>query len=188
MKARQIPFLAVFLLALTVWLQSEASGQIIVPDRLQGGGRMGALVTPADQGVLPFDSVPTLPSDWSSPDNWWHRHALFMDGAVRLAMDPVVDYARDVRRFRSTGPSEEVVTESGFRNIRGVRYSGTIDGAIGFGGKMLEMQRRLTGPDTEWVLAAEGYPGMGPGKLRSEEGDLYGLDHSLAEVWFDVHS
>ena len=37
--------------------------QIIVPDRLQGGARMDVLTTPADQGVLAFDTVRTLPED-----------------------------------------------------------------------------------------------------------------------------
>ena len=40
--------LAVF----AVLVVGHVAGQIIVPDRLQGGTRMGALVTPADQCVL----------------------------------------------------------------------------------------------------------------------------------------
>ena len=46
----------------------------------------------------------------------------------------------------------------------------------------------LVGPETEWVLAAQGYPGMGPGKLRPAGDGLFGIDHSLAEVWFDLHA
>jgi len=179
------PLLRVTLLTvsavLTAW---NAAGQIIVPDRLQGGTRMGALVTPADQGVLAFDSVRTLPAEFGGRDTWWHRHALFADGAVRIAMDPVVDYARDWRQSGTAAADAE--PESGFRNIRGVRYSGSIDGTLGFGGKVLEMQRTLVGPETEWVLAAQGYPGMGPGKLRPTSNGLSGIDHSLAEVWFDL--
>ena len=181
------PLLRVSLLtvstALVTW---NAAGQIIVPDRLQGGARMDVLVTPADQGVLAFDSVRTLPAEAGGRDTWWHRHALFSDGAIQLAMDPVVDYARDWRRSSTAAADAE--PKSGFRNIRGVRYSGSIDGTLGFGGKVLEMQRTLVGPETEWVLAAQGYPGMGPGKLRPAGDGLFGIDHSLAEVWFDLHA
>ncbi|MGB1573522.1 MAG: hypothetical protein ACPG85_04530, partial [Flavobacteriales bacterium] len=158
------PLLRVTLLTVSAVLMTwSAAGQIIVPDRLQGGDRMDVLVTPADQGVLAFDSVRTLPAEAGGRDTWWHRHALFSDGAIQLAMDPVVDYARDWRRSGTAAADAE--PESGFRNIRGVRYSGSIDGTLGFGGKVLEMQRTLVGPETEWVLAAQGYPGMGPGKL-----------------------
>ena len=178
----RITVLAVF----AVLVVGHVAGQIIVPDRLQGGTRMGALVTPADQCVLTFDTVRTLPTESSGRDTWWHRHALFADGAVQVAMDPVIDYALDWRRGGMAG--EAANPESGFRNIRGVRYSGSIDGALGFGGKVLEMQRTLVGPETEWVLAAQGYPGMGPGKLRPMGNGLSGIDHSLAEVWFDLQA
>ena len=178
----RITVLAVF----AVLVMGHVAGQIIVPDRLQGGTRMGALVNPADQGVLTFDTVRTLPTESSGRDTWWHRHALFADGAVQVAMDPVIDYALDWRRGGMAG--EAANPESGFRNIRGVRYSGSIDGALGFGGKVLEMQRTLVGPETEWVLAAQGYPGMGPGKLRPTGNGLSGIDHSLAEVWFDLQA
>ena len=143
-------------------------------------------MTPADQCVLTFDTVRTLPTESSGRDTWWHRHALFADGAVQVAMDPVIDYALDWRRGGMAG--EAANPESGFRNIRGVRYSGSIDGALGFGGKVLEMQRTLVGPETEWVLAAQGYPGLGPGKLRPMGNGLSGIDHSLAEVWFDLQA
>ena len=69
----RITVLAVF----AVLVVGHVAGQIIVPDRLQGGTRMGALVTPADQGVLTFDTVRTLPTESSGRDTWWHRHALF---------------------------------------------------------------------------------------------------------------
>ena len=59
----RVPLLTVFAV-LMAW---NAAGQIIVPDRLQGGERMTALVTPADQGVLAFDTVRTLPAEASTP-------------------------------------------------------------------------------------------------------------------------
>lgn len=161
-----------------------AAGQIIVPDRLPSGDRMPVLTTSADRGTLAYDTVRTLPTEDGGRDTWWHRHALFTDGPVRMAMDPVVEYARQWRRLNGT--DNDAPTESGFRNIRGVRYRGTLDGTLHFGGKVLEMQRVLVGPDTEYVLAAQGYPGMGPGKLRPAGNGLFGIDHSLAEVWFDV--
>jgi len=176
----------IVLVAAIIGAFGAMTGQVIIPDRLPNGKRMPVMTTMADLGVLVHDSVRTFPVDQGGKDTWWHRHALFADGPVRVAMDPVVDFAREWRR---TGGSEaENPTESGFRNIRGVRYSGNIDGAVGFGGKVLEMQRVLVGPETEYVLAAQGFPGMGPGKLRPSGDGLFGMDHSLAEVWFDVRA
>lgn len=163
-----------------------AAGQIIVPDRLPSGDRMHVLTTSADRGTLAYDTVRTLPAEDGGRDSWWHRHALFTDGPVQVAMDPVVEYTRQWRRLG--GADTDAPAESGFRNIRGVRYRGTLDGALHFGGTVLEMQRVLVGPDTEYVLAAQGYPGMGPGKLRPAGNGLFGIDHSLAEVWFDTQA
>jgi len=160
------------------------TGQIIVPDRLPSGQRGTVLTTSADRGTLAYDTVRTLPAEDGGRDSWWHRHALFTDGPVQVAMDPVVEYARQWRRL--SGADNDAPAESGFRNIRGVRYRGTVDGTLHFGGKVLEMQRVLVGPDAEYVLAAQGYPGMGPGKLRPTSNGLFGIDHSLAEVWFDT--
>lgn len=174
--------LGVFLFGTT----RQTAGQIIVPDRLPNGERMPVLTTSADRGTLLYDTVRTLPADQGGRDSWWHRHALFTDGPVRVAMDPVVEYVRQWRR--PNGADNDTPSESGFRNIRGVRYRGTLDGTLQFGGKVLEMQRVLVGPETEYVLAAQGYPGMGPGKLRPTSNGLFGIDHSLAEVWFDTQA
>ena len=160
-----------------------AAGQIIVPDRMPSGDRMPVLTTSADRGTLAYDTVRTLPAEDGGRDTWWHRHALFTDGPVRMAMDPVVEYARQWRRLN--GADNDAPTESGFRNIRGVRYRGTLDGTP-TSGQGARNARVLVGPDTEYVLAAQGYPGMGPGKLRPAGNGLFGIDHSLAEVWFDV--
>lgn len=179
--------LQALLLGATLFGTSLAmAGQIIVPDRLPGGQRMTVLTTSADRGTLAFDTVRTLPAKDGGRDTWWHRHALFTDGPVRVAMDPVVEYARQWRRLNGT--DQEAPAESGFRNIRGVRYQGTLDRTLHFGGTVLEMQRVLVGPETEYVLAAQGYPGMGPGKLRPAGNGLFGIDHSLAEVWFDAQA
>ena len=164
-------------------LYTPISAQIAVPDRLPDGRRMTAFTTPAEFGHLPFDSLRTLPPSQGGRDTWWHRHALFSDGALQLALDPIVDISLDRRRL-NTGGADPI--QQGFRNIRGVRYSGSIDGQIRFGGRVLEMQRVLVSPETEAVLTAQAYPGMGTGKLRPTEGGLYTLDHSLAEVWFDA--
>jgi len=161
-----------------------AAAQIVVPDRLPDGRRMLALTTPAEWGTLAYDSLRTLPTDEGGRDTWWHRHALFLDGPVQVAMDPVLDVSSD-RRMRQDG-EEGPITEYGHRNVRGVRYSGSIDQRVRFGGKVLEMQRLLVAPETEYILAARKYPGMGPGKLRPADNGLYSLDHSLAEVWFDT--
>ena len=119
---RSRPLLRVTLLTVSAVLMAwNAAGQIIVPDRLQGGARMDALVTPADQGVLAFDTVRTLPAEAGGRDTWWHRHALFSDGAVQVAMDPVVDYARDWRRNGSA--TEDAEPESGFRNLSLIHIS-----------------------------------------------------------------
>lgn len=163
--------------------------QIIVPDRLPNGERMPAVTTPAERGILPYDTLRTLPAAEGGRESWWHRHAVFSDGPVRLALDPVMDIATERRRTRSASesdPSAPWTSASGFRNVRGVRYAGNIDNRIDFGGKVLEMQRLLVAPETEYVLQAGTYPGMGTGKLRPAEEGLYTLDHSLAEVWFDA--
>ena len=160
-----------------------SQGQITIPDRLPNGLRMPTLATPADAGILPYDTLRTLPEAEGGRDTWWHRHALYMDGPVEVAMDPVVEIARDFRQVEATGGP---LSEQGHRNIRGVRYAGHIDNKVRFGGKVLEMQRLLVGPETEYILAAGAYPGMGTGKLRPAENGLYTLDHSLAEVWFDA--
>ena len=165
---------------------TPAAGQILVPDRLPNGQRMSVLTTSADRGTLAYDTVRTLPIEDGGRDTWWHRHALFTDGPVRVAMDPVVEYAREWRRL--DGADNDSPAESGFRNIRGVRYRGALDGTLHFGGTVLEMQRVLVGPDSEYVLAAQGYPGMGPGKLRPAGNGLFGIDHSIAEVWFDIQA
>lgn len=156
-------------------------GQITVPDRLPSGQRMPTLTTPADKGVLAYDTLRTLPLEEGGRESWWHRHALFMDGPVRLALDPVIDLSLDRRKS-----GDETLWTEGYRNVRGVRYAGQIDGRVAFGGKVLEMQRLLVSPETDYVLNAQAYPGMGTGKLRPAEGGLYSLDHSLAEVWFDT--
>ena len=157
--------------------------QIIVPDRLPDGRRMPVLTTPADRGTLSFDSIRTLPEDEGGRDSWWHRHALHLDGPVKVALDPVVDLAREARSMQTaTGQTWQY----GHRNVRGVRYAGSLDDKVRFGGKVLEMQRLLVGPETEYVLASQLYPGMGTGKIRPAEGGLHSIDHSLAEVWFDV--
>jgi hypothetical protein len=102
-------------------------------------------------------------------------------------MDPVLDLSRDIhRRPNGEDGEKDPTTEYGHRNVRGVRYSGSIDDRVRFGGKVLEMQRLLVAPETEYILAAQEYPGMGPGKLRPAENGLFSLDHSLAEVWFDT--
>ena len=157
-------------------------GQIIIPDRLPSGERMSTLTTPADKGVLAYDTLHTLPAEEGGRDSWWHRHALFLDGPVQLALDPIVDLSLDRRK---SGTEEQ--WSEGYRNVRGVRYAGQIDGRVAFGGKVLEMQRLLVSPETDYVLNAQAYPGMGTGKLRPAEGGLYSMDHSLAEVWFDMH-
>ena len=177
-----IPFLHLLVLTTGLTLATQGPAQITVPDRLPNGQRAPAFVTPAERGTLPFDSVRTLPTEQGGRDTWWHRHALFTDGNVRLALDPVVDLSQDRRRVGGDTPS----VQRGHRNVRGVRYAGTIDDRVRFGGKVLEMQRVLVGPETEYVLAANGYPGMGPGKLRPAGDGLMGIDHSLAEVWFDT--
>ena len=177
-------FKSTYLVLSLLGLGAQAMGQIAVPDRLANGNRMTALVTPADRGSLAYDSIPALPLTAGGKQTWWHRHGLFMDGPVQLTLDPVVDVSLDRRRTRLENGSPEV--EKGHRNVRGVRYSGQIDNRIRFGGKVLEMQRLLVAPETEYVLAAQAYPGMGTGKLRPAEGGLYSMDHSLAEVWFDA--
>lgn len=148
---------------------------------------MEALITPADWGTLPYDSLRTLPPEEGGRDTWWHRHALFLDGPVQVTMDPVLDVSRDARRSMGGEENPMPSTEFGYRNIRGVRYSGNIDQRVRFGGKVLEMQRLLVAPETDYILAAQEYPGMGPGKLRPTENGLFSMDHSLAEVWFDIH-
>lgn len=160
------------------------NGQIIVPDRLPDGSRMEAFTTSAEWGTFAFDSLRTLPEEQGGRDTWWHRHALFMDGPIRVAMDPVLDVSQDA--LRRINGQDDAISESGHRNVRGVRYSGSIDNRVRFGGKVLEMQRLLVAPETEYILASGQYPGMGPGKLRPAEDGLYRLDHSLAEVWFDA--
>lgn len=162
----------------------QATGQITVPDRLPDGRRMPPLVTPADWGTLAMDSLQALPTAMGGRDTWWHRHALFLDGPVQVAMDPVLAISSEHRRTQLEGG--DLRLDRGHRNIRGVRYAGLIDRRIRFGGTVLEMQRLLVAPETEYVLAAQEYPGMGTGKLRPAEGNLYSLDHSLAEVWFDL--
>ena len=173
-----------FFIGAVLWNTGTASCQITVPDRLPNGHRMPVLTTMAESGRLTHDSIRTLPSGDGGRDTWWHRHALFAEGPVQVTMDPVVDYAKQGRQTGASGAPAK--RESGFQNIRGVRYSGNIDSTITFGGKVLEIQRVLVGPETEYVLAAQGYPGMGPGKLRPIENGLFGIDHSLAEVWFDA--
>lgn len=165
-------------------LSPPAAAQIKVPDRLPNGQRMSGLTTPAEVGILPFDTLRTLPPAEGGRDTWWHRHAVFSDGPIQLALDPVLDIAMDRQR---SADDESSIPRQGFRNIRGVRYSGNIDGHVQFGGTVLEMQRVLVSPETEAILNAQAYPGMGTGKLRPTEGGLYTLDHSLAEVWFDAH-
>jgi hypothetical protein len=160
--------------------------QIQVPDRLTNGKRMPALTTPSDWGKLPFDTLRTLPSNPEGTGTWWHRHALFTDGPIQLTLDPVVDVTLD--RRRSLSEQGATAWEKGHRNVRGVRYAGQIDKRIQFGGKVLEMQRLLVGPETDHVLAAQEYPGMGTGKLRPTENGLYSIDHSLAEVWFNAQA
>ncbi|MBB00309.1 MAG: hypothetical protein CMN34_05210 [Saprospirales bacterium] len=167
-----------------LWNAEIASGQIVVPGRLPNGQRMPVLTTMTDLGVLTHDSIRSLSPEEGGRDTWWHRHALFADGPVQVVMDPIVDYARQWRRVGVSNGNEE--TASGFQNIRGVRYSGKIDNTVAFGGKVLEIQRVLVGPETEYVLATQGYPGMGPGKLRPTDHGLFGIDQSLAEVWFDA--
>ena len=171
--------LAAFLLGWT------AQAQIIVPDRLPQRAACPCLTTSAERGTLPYDTVRTLPTEDGGRDTWWHRHALFTDGRVRMAMDPVVEYAppmaqaqrgRQRRTHRVPGSATSAVSVTPAR----------IDSTVRFGGKVLEMQRVLVGPDTEYVLAAGRYPGMGPGKLRPAGNGLSQIDHSLAEVWFDV--
>ena len=130
-------------------LYTPISAQIAVPDRLPDGRRMTAFTTPAEFGHLPFDSLRTLPPSQGGRDTWWHRHALFSDGALQLALDPIVDISLDRRRLNTGGTNP---IQQGFRNIRGVRYSGSIDGQIRFGGRVLEMQRVLVSPETEAVL------------------------------------
>ena len=174
-------FTALCFLLCVLW--TPLSAQIVVPDRLPNGNRMSAVTTPAEFGVLPFDTLRTLPENQGGRDTWWHRHAVFTDGAIQMALDPVLVLSMDRLLRDSEDPND---SPSGFRNIRGVRYSGSIDGRIRFGGKVLEMQRVLVSPETEAVLNAQAYPGMGTGKLRPTEGNLYKLDHSLAEVWFDA--
>lgn len=148
------------------------------------GARSPLIVTGQEWGSLPLDTVRTLPVEAGGRDTWWHRHALFTEGAVQVALDPVLDWAQERRWSRPEGASTPLA-ESGFRNIRGVRYRGQIDQTLHFGGTVLEMQRLFVGPETEAVLASQAFPGMGTGKLRPAEGGLYGMDHSLADVWFD---
>ena len=186
MKRRCRPLRNLSIIGAIIWNTGTTTGQIIVPDRLPDGRRMQVLTTMAESGVLTHDSLRTLPVNEGGRDTWWHRHALFAESPVQVAMDPLVDYARHWRKNR--GPGASTTATSGFQNIRGVRYSGIIDSTITFGGKVLEIQRVLVGPETEYVLAAQGYPGMGPGKLRPAENDLFGIDHSLAEVWFNAHA
>ena len=178
---RGAPFKAALVSLFTVLGSGLLHGQITVPDRLPNGERMPVLTTPADKGVLAYDTLRTLPVEEGGRDSWWHRHALFMDGPVQLALDPVVDLSLDRRKS-----GDETMWQEGYRNVRGVRYAGQIDGRVAFGGKVLEMQRLLVSPETQYVLNAQAYPGMGTGKLRPAEGGLYSLDHSLAEVWFDT--
>lgn len=163
----------------------DTQAQIIVPDRLPSGQRMSALVTPADWGSLPFDSLRSFPHEAGKQSTWWQRHALFVDGQSPFAMDPVMDISFDRRRTQLNDGTSAL--DKGHRNVRGVRYAGLLDGKVHFGGQVLEMQRLLVGPETEYVLAAQQYPGMGTGKLRPSENGLYAIDHSLAEVWFDTH-
>ena len=162
------------------------SAQIIVPDRLPDGRRMEPLTTPADWGTLAYDSLRALPPEEGGRDTWWHRHALFVDGPVQVTMDPVLDVSRDARRTIVGEENPTPETAFGYRNVRGVRYTGSIDKRVRFGGKVLEMQRLLVAPETEYILAAQEYPGLGPGKLRPAENGLFSMDHSLAEVWFDA--
>lgn len=171
-------------------LSGPALGQLVIPDRLPDGSRMAPFVTPQEMGQLPFDTLRTMPAAVDSRNDgqsWWRRHALFLDGPVRVALDPVVDYRLERSRFDAPGlPPALETPRRGFRNIRGVRYAGDIDRKVAFGGTVLEMQRTLVGPDAVWTLEAEAYPGMGPGKLRPGEGGLHTLDHSLAQVWFNA--
>ena len=174
----------VILLTCLCWAGPELPAQIVVPDRLPDGRRMSTVVTPADKGTLAYDSLRTLPPEEGGRDTWWHRHALHMEGPISVTLDPLVSISRDMR---STTAADGISAwEQGHRNIRGVRYSGTIDDQLQFGGKVLEMQRLLTGPEAEYVLAAQEFPGMGTGKLRPAENGLHSIDHSLAEVWFDL--
>lgn len=165
--------------------------QIIVPDRLPDGRRMGVVHSPADFGTLRFDTVRTLPEEEGGRNTWWHRHAVYSDGPLQLALDPVLDISSDHRRTSegagSTG-ADSWTSNKGFRNVRGVRYVGNIDDRIDFGGKVLEMQRLLVSPETEYVLQTGYYPAMGTGKLRPTDEGLHKLDHSLAEIWFDVQA
>ena len=165
-------------------LATASRAQITVPDRLPGGQRQTVLTTPAERGTLPFDTLRTLPSDFGGRDSWWHRHALFESGNVGVALDPVLDLAAEWR-YRP-GVDGAATVQQGHRNVRGVRYAGQVDGALRFGGTVLEMQRLLVGPDAEYVAATGRYPGMGPGKVRPTEGGWNSIDHSLAEVWFDA--
>ena len=162
-----------------------AQAQIMVPDRLPDGRRQPVLNTPAERGTLPFDSLRTLPADHGGRETWWHRHALFEEGPITVALDPALDIACE-GRYRPGMDGEETL-QTGHRNVRGVRYAGHVDNVVRFGGTVLEMQRLLVGPDAEYVAATGRYPGMGPGKVRPAEGGLNAMDHSLAEIWFDAH-
>ena len=172
------------LVGLALWAGLSAEAQITVPDRLPDGRRQPVLTTPAERGTLPFDTVRTLPGDHGGHDTWWHRHALFEDGPVRLALDPALEMAREWRHRPGLDGGETL--QAGHRNVRGVRYAGRIDDVLRFGGTVLEMQRLLVGPDAEYVASTGRFPGMGPGKVRPAEGGLHSIDHSLAEVWFDA--
>ena len=102
-------------------------------------------------------------------------------------MDPVVDYARPAMAPKRYGMTE-TPNPNRVSETSGARYAGRIDGTLGFGGKVLEMQRPSGWTRNGMGAGRTRYPGMGPGKLRPAGDGLFGIDHSLAEVWFDLHA
>ena len=143
---------------------AQLSAQVELP-------RNGAVFeSPADRLTLASD---TVDAPWT--------HILRLDGPVQLVVDPLLDL-----RLEGEVDGESSEKLQGYRNVRGVRWSGRIDQKLAFGGMLLEMQRAPVGAEADWSAERGGFPGMGRGKLSYSEASDGGplLDHSLSSAWF----
>ncbi len=163
MKARSIALA----LLLASGFSPIARAQISPPTTslTQSGGFIG----PATLQTRPSDTISTADAPWV--------HLLYLEGNVRLAVDPVLD----IRTGKGTGTGG---SHTGFTNVRGGRWAGRIDDRIDFGGTLLEMQRVPLGPAQDWLALHGGFPGMGTGKLSTTEAGQTHVDHSLSSAWF----
>ena len=144
----------------------SAIAQIYPPTT--GATQAGCFIGPADLQTLSTD---TIGGPW--------MHLLYLKsftepadrpgaGSLQLAVDPILD----------------IRAGTGFDNVRGARWAGRIDDRIDFGGTLLEMQRQPAGPPADWTALHGGYPGMGRGKISTDQDGLLNIDHSQSSAWF----